>query len=343
MSVIAKHNAGFFSCCSVKLNHIVDYININSKLPTYVDSSVQFAWYKKENRDITYDYFEHYDNINDVDINDVDTNNFIDYNCRQQFIEYSNLDYKNTKPLIKKYFYPSRQIVGFIKDIEDKYRLDYDNICVLFYRGNDKITETKICEYDEYLVYANYVMKKNPNILFLIQSDETEFINFMSENFPNNSFYFKDKIRHMNKCNSTVDIVMKNENFEFSKYYLAITIIMSKCKYVICGSGNCSFWIVLYRGNNNNVFQNLNGSWLFNNELLHNEIDHCDSDWKLIANEGDKIMSFGLYEHIRYGFGNNWLYACNLYKHFEVSNLHFNQDPAVGFKKQLHVCLKCKN
>ena len=120
MSVIAKHNSGFFSCCSVKLNHIVDYININSKLPTYVDSSVQFAWYKKENRDITYDYFEHYDNINDVDINDVDTNNFIDYNCRQQFIEYSNLDYKNTKPLIKKYFYPSRQIVGFIKDIEDK-------------------------------------------------------------------------------------------------------------------------------------------------------------------------------------------------------------------------------
>ena len=78
--------------------------------------------------------------------------------------------------------------------------------------------------------------------------------------FPNNSFYFKDEIRHMKKCNSTVDIKMSSQNYEFSKKYLAITIIMSKCNYIICGSGNCDIWIMLYRGNNNNVIQNLNGS-----------------------------------------------------------------------------------
>jgi hypothetical protein len=105
-------------------------------------------------------------------------------------------------------------------------------------------------------------MSKNPNIVFLIQSDETEFINYMSEKFPNNSFYFKDEIRHIKKCNSTVDKIMKDKNYEFSKYYLAITIIMSKCKYIVCGTGNCSIWIMLYRGNNNNVYQNLNDQWL---------------------------------------------------------------------------------
>ena len=122
--------------------------------------------------------------------------------------------------------------------------------------------ETTICTYDEYLIYANSIMTNNPNIIFLIQSDETGFIEFMRDKFPNNSFYFKDEIRHMSKGDNTVDLVMPDTNFEFSKYYLAITIIMSKCKFIVCGSGNCSIWIMLYRGNNNNVYQNLNGKWL---------------------------------------------------------------------------------
>ena len=83
----------------------------------------------------------------------------------------------------------------------------------------------------------------------------------MTNKLPDNSFYFKDEIRHMTKCNNTVDIKFKEQNYEFSKKYLAITIIMSKCKYIICGSGNCDEWIMFYRGNNKNVIQNLNGTW----------------------------------------------------------------------------------
>jgi hypothetical protein len=266
MSVISKHNAGFFSCCSVKLYDIVNYINTNLKIPDYVDSSEQFEWYKKTSSDITYQYFEHYDNIN---IQSINAN--IDYHHDYQFIDYSKLDYHNIIPIVKKYFSPSKNIINIIEILELKYKLTYDNICVLFYRGNDKITETKICSYDEYLIYANLIMSKNPNIVFFIQSDETEFINYMSEKFPNNSFYFKDEIRHIKKCNSTVDKIMKDKNYEFSKYYLAITIIMSKCKYIVCGTGNCSLWIMLYRGNNNNVYQNLNDQWLDsdNNRTQH--------------------------------------------------------------------------
>lgn len=261
MTLKITHNGGFFSCCSVKLSNIVDYINMNMRLPDYVDSSEQFEWYKNIiiKKDITYDYFEHYDNIKNDELS-----HQINYNHGHQFINYSKLDYTNIIPICKKYFTPSAEIVNIIENLEKEYNLMYGNICVMFYRGNDKITETELCSYDEYLNYANLILAKNPNILFLIQSDETEFINFMLEQFPNNSFYFKDKIRHMTKQKSTVDIVMKAQNYEFSKYYLAITIIMSKCKYIICGSGNCSIWIMLYRGNSNNVYQNLNGEWYEN-------------------------------------------------------------------------------
>jgi hypothetical protein len=247
------HNAGFFSCCSVKLHQIADFIMAYKNLPYLIDSSHTFNWYKTTHGDITYDYFEHYDNIQ----SNIKTP--AKFTHCDQCIDYSTLDY-NIIPIIEKYFTPSKQIKEIIQTMETKYNIDYNNICVLFYRGNDKNRETKICEYSDYLIYANSILKENPNIKFLIQSDETEFIEYMTNDFPN-SFYFKDEIRHMNKCNSTVDIVMQHANNLFSKYYLAITIIMSKCKYIICGSGNCSLWIIFYRGNNNNVYQNLEGKW----------------------------------------------------------------------------------
>lgn len=287
MSVISNHNAGFFSCCSVKLNDIIDYINLNSKLPDYVDSSSQFKWYKKENRDITYEYFEHYNNV----IINPEFNYPIHYNYENQFIDYSKLDYNNIISIVHKYFTPSKLIINIIQNMQNKYKLIYDNICVLFYRGNDKGIETKLCSYDEYLVYANLIMKSNPNIVFLIQSDETEFIIFMTLKFPNNSFYFKDEIRHTKKCNSTVDYLMQNKNYIFSKYYLAITIIMSKCKYIICGSGNCSLWIMLYRGNAINVFQNCNKQWLYQTVPAP----------KVFSAEDNIISSVNLGPRIKYG------------------------------------------
>ena len=252
MSIKIVHNAGFFSCCSVRLSDIVNYINVHGKTPLEVDSSKQFKMYKNNSDDdVTYDYFEHYDKINIL----ID-NIHINYHWSYQFCDYSLLNYAKINPVLKKYFSPSKQINDIIENLTHKYMLDYDNICVLFYRGNDKITETFVnTNYNEYDKYINSIISTNPNIKFLIQSDETEFIERMIEILPNNSFYFKDEIRHMKRCNNTVDVILNENNYMFSKYYLAITFIMSKCGYVICNSGNCSIWITFFRGNNHNVFQ----------------------------------------------------------------------------------------
>lgn len=254
-----NHNAGFFSCCSVKLDMIIYFFNTYMKVPDRVDSSEQFSWYKNpgSNSDITYDYFKHESEVNSA-------TSYVEpviYHHEDQFAVYKNLNYSALSPLIKKYFSPSRLILDIINNLEDKYRIDYSNTCVLFYRGNDKITEAALPNYYEIIEKAKEVQSKNPGIKFLIQSDETEFIEEMSVLFPN-SVYFKDEIRHMKKCNSTVDVVYRSLNNVYSKYYLAITIMMSKCKYVICTSGNCSVWILLYRGNAENVHQNLNNVWV---------------------------------------------------------------------------------
>ena len=258
MSLKISHNAGFFSCCSVKLNKITDYINEKKQLPEHVDSSEQFELYKiNKTDDITFDYFEHYNN---KDIEYPIQDKPIDYWYGHQFIDYNKLEYTSLCPLVNKYFSPSTNIKNKIEEIKQKYNLDYNNICVLFYRGNDKATEIKLCGYDEYINNAKLIIKRNPEIQFLIQSDETQFIETMLQEFPTNSFYFKDETRNMKKYSDqhgSVDYMMATQNNLFSKYFLAITIIMSQCKYVVCISGNCSLWIILYRGNCKGVYQYL--------------------------------------------------------------------------------------
>jgi hypothetical protein len=157
---------------------------------------------------------------------------------------------------MNKYFSPSKNVCNYINILENKYNINYSNLCVLFLRGNDKVTEVNIPTYTEYIEQATKLYENNKNIQFLIQSDEIEFIQEISKKFPNNSFYFKDEIRTINKNSSKViGCENKELNFEYAKIYLAITIIMSKCNYIICSSGNCSLWILLYRGHTNNLYQ----------------------------------------------------------------------------------------
>ena len=252
------HNGGLFSCCSLRLHDIVRFINYHKMTPIKVNTAEQFKFYKNNHKnDITFEYFEDY-NITEPII----YTNRINYQENFQYINYKILDYPSICPVVKKYFTPSVQINNLIETLENKYIKNYNDICVLFYRGNDKITETGLSSYSDNIEKAKEVLRNNPNIQFLIQSDETEFIETMTKEFPSNSFYFKDEIRHMNKQSRTVDKVFK-DSFKFSQYYLAITIIMSKCNYVICGSsGNCSIWIMFYRGNSDNVYQFLNDKWL---------------------------------------------------------------------------------
>ena len=249
LKVVQDARQGFFSCCTVKLNAIIDFINTNKKLPETVDSSEQFKWYKKmyTTDDITYEYFEKERDVL------IEINTSLTFHHRFQYLKYDSLSYKEYIPFINRYFYHSKDVLQIINQIEQKSKIEYQNTCVLFYRGNDKATEINLPSYDSLLEVAKKVQQHNPNVRFLVQSDETEFLQKMLE-LPN-SFYFCDEIRHIPKQKATVDHFDINQNLKFSKLFLAITIIMSKSQYVVCNTGNCSLWICLYRGHTQNVFQ----------------------------------------------------------------------------------------
>lgn len=257
------HTAGFFSCSTIRLESILEYYNLYHKLPNIVDSSIQYQLYKSGSNDCVVKYFfkdynifenfvyDAYTRTTDYDDSDLETSD-------QQFSDYSKLNYHLINRFVIKYFSPSDYVVNIINKIVQEYNIDYNNTCVVFFRGNLKFTETNLPSYNEYDEPMNKIYNINKNIRYLFQSDETEFLNYMTSKYTNN-VVFNNYIRHISKTlNTEADWIDKQNNIKYAINYLAITIIMSKCKYIICTSGNCSFWIMLFRGNSNNVIQYLN-------------------------------------------------------------------------------------
>ena len=134
----------------------------------------------------------------------------------------------------------SSKIEEIIQAIERKYNLDYENICTVYYRGTDKRDETKVASYEEFIDKARELHRKN--MTFLLQTDEVGFREEFLRAFPESI---------------VINEVDNPNQFIHSLYLLSIVKIMSKTKHIICSSGNVSFWIVLYRGNANNVHQYL--------------------------------------------------------------------------------------
>ena len=260
-----NQHSGFYSCCSIRLQEIISYYKTIGKLPGRVDSSGQFGGYKpgRDSRlplyigDSTIDIMPVYFEPNGGDI--PDGTPAPSYTGGAAFGNYKDIEFDKLTPFMRKYFTPTANILNLIESIKTKYQIDVKNTCVLFYRGNDKVTENSLCPYPEVIERGQKILEANPNIRFMIQSDETDFLEFAAASFPNH-FICYDEIRHIRKNpTATVDCIFAN-NFEFSQVFLAIMIIMSQCQHVIFGSsGNCPVWVAQFRGSMDNVHQYMRG------------------------------------------------------------------------------------
>lgn len=253
--VFYEHDAGFFSTITMVLFQIINFYKNNNNNPTILDSSKVFIWYRYTKEDIFFNFFK-INNLNSL--NNISLNNF-EYDLRGdiQFKTYSDYNLDVYFKYVDVYFNLSDKVRDIYENMIDKYKINHDDICSLFLRGNDKATECAIPSYDKYIEKGNELLKSNPNLKFIIQSDEKEFIDTMRANFTNN-IIFIDETRVISKnIQQTVDNYGKTPeiNHKYALFFLAIVYIMSKSKYVVCNSGNISFWILMYRKHFNNYFQ----------------------------------------------------------------------------------------
>ena len=108
--LVIKHTAGFFSYCTVRLLEILNFFNINKKLPIIVDSSIQFDLYKSIPMDLSKFYFK-----------EIKKN--IEYNSEiklsktayeEQFSDYKLLNINDINIFIEKYFSLSDEVNNIV-------------------------------------------------------------------------------------------------------------------------------------------------------------------------------------------------------------------------------------
>jgi hypothetical protein len=253
------HNAGFFSNCTVRLLEIADHVYKNGSPPKEVDSSEQFLNFKsdQEKDNLMPVYFDQEFEQLDLPLPAIQLPDCMAI----QFGSYSKLPYNIIKHYIHKYFTPSNFIIKLATEYTAKYSLDYSNLCSVFYRGNDKSREIETPTYKSFIDKAKLIKGVNPNIRFLVQPDEKEFLDIFLSEFPD-SIYFEETPM-LSKQDSSVffEIPMSERPMYGAKYFSAI-LCLSQCAHVINHSGNGGLWLCLYRGGSTNVHQNYKNTWI---------------------------------------------------------------------------------
>lgn len=246
-------NMGFFCCCVVRLNDIVNYFNQHRCLPNVVDSSQQFAFYKQHpQQDITYNFFAQDGNPQNITYTS-DVKMFITPDDIE-FPSYKNINYTGLAPFVSKYFSPSPMIKERILHLENKYHLDYDKTCLVYYRGNDKQQEAYCPPYQEIVFKANQLRTQHPNLRFIVQTDEVEFLNYFTSRMPNSSSL--DEVKAIKKQNANPGLIIPvDQREDFCSAFLANIYFLSRCKHIITTTGHVAFWICLLHGSSDGIHQ----------------------------------------------------------------------------------------
>jgi len=160
-----------------------------------------------------------------------------------------------TSQIIEKYISPNETVLNradkFIKD----YNIDLDNTISMHYRGTDRHTEEFLTTPEYFALQAKKILQYDKNLKILIQSDQSDVTDYFNKIFSDRCFYFKELPQTNSKTEGVHVIQDYTDKLQYGIDYLASTIIISKCKYVITYEWNGGIWEAFYRGNLNNFYQ----------------------------------------------------------------------------------------
>jgi hypothetical protein len=251
-----SHSAGFFSCCSVKLAKLDEFVRRHEALPYSIDDSALFSRYKEGHASVNEMFFS------SAPPALVGLKSF-GFTIKTQYAPYRRLNFEQANKWVAAYFSPSEGV----RARADRIRAKYDsflrgNVCSVFYRGNDKCREVRLGSYEDFLGQARKIVAQEPEAVFHVQTDELEFKDRFVAEFPKNSFWCEELPMIRKSMTTTTDSTPLKDRLDLAFNLLAMTYVLSKSKYLITHSGNCGLWAVLYRGHAERTYQHRSGKFI---------------------------------------------------------------------------------
>jgi hypothetical protein len=269
--LMIKHipKAGFFSCCFVRLNEIINFFNTRHKLPDKVfgNDFFQFCKTPQTVKDDYTNYFFIEEKTMNLDIPYKTPIQMSDSEEELQLSDYGKINFKKLTPFIERYFTPSKEVFEKVSFLKKKYNFIPSHFCLIRYRGTDKILETNKPKYDDFIAKVQTYRFQNPHIQYVILTDEYDFLVKFKKYFPE-TILFKETAQKIN----TVDA---------AQWYLASVYLLAQCRNIICTSGNGELFLSLYRGGADGVTQYLNRKeYIYNVKNIHYKpVENSEEYW----------------------------------------------------------------
>lgn len=247
-------NCGFYSNEFQVFNSLLVLLR-HGIIPERIDYTLGYRHFKKDpNQDIYSDFHRINDEINldlFVDIPLPDSN-------KCQFDLYRFDVYNQIRD---RFFNPSDLILERKNILINKYKFDPQKTISVLYRGTDKGTELRLGSPTEYLKVVKSILKDNPNFKVLLQTDQTQVIQYFYEQLGDILITFEET--PSTSSNKVIWSLMEQsdrDSVDWSQWFDAALRCVAECKYMVNHTGNVAFFANLYRGNVDQVYQfNENG------------------------------------------------------------------------------------
>jgi hypothetical protein len=247
-------NCGFYSNEFQVFNSLIILLS-HGIIPEKINYSFGFRHFKKDPEQDIYPLFHE---INERCELDLYRRIILPDSNKKQFDLY---DFSIYNQIINRFFGPN----GIIKErkqfLIEKYQIDTSKTIAVLYRGTDKGTELIIANPEEYLNEVKKILKENPDFKVLIQTDQTQVIEYFYSELQDKLITFEET--PSTTSNSVIWSLMEKNganSIDWSQWFDAALRCVSECKYVINHTGNVGMFMNLYRGNLKGVYQfNENG------------------------------------------------------------------------------------
>ena len=160
-------------------------------------------------------------------------------------------------PFVERWFQPSSMVLDLERDISRRYEFDPSNTIGFYYRGTDKNSELSIASVNNYLKYAIIIAQEKPKHKIYIQTDQCQVREAFKDTFGDRFFAVKEM--PVTSGNIGFHFLSNDElnmtRLDFGALGLVVTRMLAKCDTLINCTGNMAWWVALYRGNTEKMYQ----------------------------------------------------------------------------------------
>lgn len=243
-------NEGFYSNQSQVLNSLIILSN-HGIIADQISYEHGFNVYKNKNYSLDiYPIFHNMDISYQIPI--FSSTNWLSYNNYNP-VEY-NFEILNN--YLNRYFKPSLYIKAKMYFLKQKYNINTEKTISVCYRGTDKDREVKLADPHDYLQITKKLLNENPDYKVLLQTDQTQVINYFRDILKEKLVYFIETPSTETK--SPIWAIYRDndqDSLEWAQWFDAAIRIVSQCKFLVNHTGNTGMFINLYRGHNKNIYQ----------------------------------------------------------------------------------------